>query len=1187
LTKIEADTIDVDELLTVNIVNIFCFFSFISIQGQKMAQSDSARLTIDLDRFKLHLNLPGQNPFSLHFDTPSRRFYLSVIALVVEEMRKNRGMGSVPLEKHAEVLALLNETVGEGAGSSTKKSLFPRIYSKWKAALPDLENAPLFKVIGVKKGYDEAFGNVYRFDEKSKDAWANLFEYKGSREKVRLRFSVERLGLKLEDVVLVYGKPSEREGSTVWDSFLESLRSGRRRGSLPAQGKDAEEDADRRDAPAESLKAFDVGPQGMDLPQDPDYQAVSPGFERLEDIKKWIERQDSIEKIPLKTRLDLIARLAIAPVVGQEGAKSHEAGRPGNSPSRAPNGAASSETGRGPGSAGQGLEILFQGMFQAGVASMPYRAPELQDGQPPSARSEVYALGVLMYQMVVGDLSRPLDPNWAEAVQDDILRQEIAAAVEIDPDKRIANPAMLSQRLRNLEERRRLLLAEGVQENQKQEALLRGQRMRRHLAYGSLFAMILALLTWFGVYHQKVSQVEAAKKTAYETALPRIKQLIEEEKYPEAYASAREIEKVIPDNPTLQQYINDATNTFDIETMPARARVSYRPYNDLDGPWVELGAAPIQAAAIPLGMARVRIEKQGYATREVTLPVAPRYSMGAGSQMAIGFSNVLEFDLYEKNRVPDGMVPVDGGRFFVGVKGVPATEAILNGPFFIDQFEVTNRAYKEFVDLGGYSDPRYWKEEFKKDGNTISWDEAVNKFVDRTGCSGPATWERGEYPQGQDDYPVSGISWYEAAAYARFRGKTLPTLYHWARAAFSRNELLAPLSPWIISQSNIEGTTVAPVGSFPGIASSGASDMAGNMREWCWNEAGEGTRYCLGGSWQDPAYIINDSCTPSAWDRSETNGFRCALYPADAPPSEAQLKPANFRFHDAYTIPPRTKESLETIKKMFAYEKGPLNPVVESRKPGGKGWVREKVTIDAAYDNERLVIYLDLPTGCPPPYKAVIYFPGVGALVNKTFSRSFLWEPWDLIPENGRALISPIYSGCYERGGEKPFGGKKTFIQLWFDRLNDLRRTIDYLETRKDIDVRNLAFLGLCWGGIEGPKISPYEGRIKSLILISGGFYMPVAWGKPDALTQCLTEIPVLMLNGKYDYVMTVETHQKPLFELIATPPEHKKHVIYDCGHLPLPQGPMMKEIFAWLDKYQGPVECDGDQKADATKQRK
>ena len=138
-------------------------------------------------------------------------------------MRKSDNVRAVPLEDHAGVLALLNETIGGSAGSSKIEKLLPRIYRKWKDTLPDLENAALFKVIGTKKGFDDTSGKIYRFDTKTKDAWANLFEYKGSLQKVKLRFSVERLGIGLEDVVIDYGKPSNTDQRRAWDRFLEKL----------------------------------------------------------------------------------------------------------------------------------------------------------------------------------------------------------------------------------------------------------------------------------------------------------------------------------------------------------------------------------------------------------------------------------------------------------------------------------------------------------------------------------------------------------------------------------------------------------------------------------------------------------------------------------------------------------------------------------------------------------------------------------------------------------------------------------------------------------------------------------------------------------------------------------------------------------------------------------------------------
>ena len=91
--------------------------------------------------------------------------------------------------------------------------------------------------------------------------------------------------------------------------------------------------------------------------------------------------------------------------------------------------------------------------------------------------------------------------------------------------------------------------------------------------------------------------------------------------------------------------------------------------------------------------------------------------------------------------------------------------------FFIDKYEVTNKRFKEFVNAGGYRDKKYWKYPFTEDGKELRWEDAVKAFVDQTGQPGPATWQGGDYPEGQADYPVSGVSWYEAAAYAEFAGK--------------------------------------------------------------------------------------------------------------------------------------------------------------------------------------------------------------------------------------------------------------------------------------------------------------------------------------------------------------------------------------------------------------------------------
>jgi len=178
-------------------------------------------ITIDLNDFKLHIALKNRNELTLHFNSPSRKFYLSVIAFVVNEMKRLGKITSIPLETHYDLLALLNNTIGEAAGSSGKEHLLPRIYRKWKDALPNLEEGALFKVLGKKKEYDEGVAKTYHFTEAEKDNWANLFEYKGSEENVRLKFAIDKIGAGLDDVAIIYEDATNGEA---WERFLSNLK---------------------------------------------------------------------------------------------------------------------------------------------------------------------------------------------------------------------------------------------------------------------------------------------------------------------------------------------------------------------------------------------------------------------------------------------------------------------------------------------------------------------------------------------------------------------------------------------------------------------------------------------------------------------------------------------------------------------------------------------------------------------------------------------------------------------------------------------------------------------------------------------------------------------------------------------------------------------------------------------------
>jgi non-specific serine/threonine protein kinase len=83
-----------------------------------------------------------------------------------------------------------------------------------------------------------------------------------------------------------------------------------------------------------------------------------------------------------------------------------------------------------------------------------YRAPELASGGTPTAQADIFALGIILFQLAAGDLRRPFAPGWEELVPDPLLREDIALAAAGDPSRRLDSAASLAERLRTLEERR-------------------------------------------------------------------------------------------------------------------------------------------------------------------------------------------------------------------------------------------------------------------------------------------------------------------------------------------------------------------------------------------------------------------------------------------------------------------------------------------------------------------------------------------------------------------------------------------------------------------------------------------------------------------------------------------------------------------------------------------------------------
>ena len=253
-----------------------------------------------------------------------------------------------------------------------------------------------------------------------------------------------------------------------------------------------------------------------------------------------------------------------------------------------------------------------------------------------------------------------------------------------------------------------------------------------------------------------------------------------------------------------------------------------------------LGRTPVGYRPVVAGEYLVRYEAPG------------GFRLSRLVDVAVGDSVHLVLPVPAPADLVAGYLPVSAGPTADG-ETVPA--------FLIGQTEVTNREYSRFIDAGGYRDPSLWPERMRLGGEALSREVALSRLVDRTGLPGPRSWSSGRPPDGRLDHPVTGVSWYEARAYAHWHEGSLPTRAQWYRAALGDGS--APY-PWGTEGDNVEvranfgfaGT--APVGSHPlGVSRFGVQDMAGNVREWVGDEVpGSPGRLVVGGSWRDPAYMF-------------------------------------------------------------------------------------------------------------------------------------------------------------------------------------------------------------------------------------------------------------------------------------------------------------------------------------------
>ena len=638
--------------------------------------------------------------------------------------------------------------------------------------------------------------------------------------------------------------------------------------------------------------------------------------------------------------------------------------------------------------------------------------------------------------------------------------------------------------------------------------------------------------------------------------IPELIEMYDDGKIAESFLKSRELLNEYPNNEIIKSYLDKSSKYAYLQTDTDGVDVSVK-YPE-DSTYTYLGKTPIDSFVVPnLG------GNQSHKLKLIYNKIDYKYN---GND-------------WHNYRFPDPSIEIpEGHKAFLGtdswmfLQGVNFEDIKLSS-FSIGINEISNEDFQEFIDIGGYENPSYWDFPFQMGNKIYDFNSSIKLFTDRYGRSGPANWSYGKFPSGLDNHPVTGISWFEARAFAKYKNLILPNIFQWTYASGIPEDVMI-MNQSVINNSNFDSTQMREVTNNEG-SYNGLNNIGGNVKEWVLNPNGNGKeKYSImGGAYNESSYTFNNYYSLSPFNRSIGNGFRLSknLTNNQSDLDNDIIPDFQRNFEDLKDV---SDEVFEVYKSQYDYTK-PINSKTINIEDFQEGYSAQKFEMETTYESEEnLSGYVIYSNKFKDKYDPIIIYPAAGSIWSNTDNQlpNVLLNQFKYLIDEGYAIIHPVYYNTFSR--EKII---KTFwasdSEDYKDAIikigQDYKRSLDYIESRNDFNFDNMSYFGYSWGSTTSNYLLAIDDRIKAAVICVGGLMLQKSKKEIEAHYYVRRiKTPILHIIGKEDGIFGYEENYKPWRKLIGTPKDKLKLIELDnVGH-GLPWDTIIKHHSNWVKTH-------------------